>query len=230
MHKVGPERGGRPDNARLVFEPGNQWGRETEVAPFYVVPSWWRRFIYRVLTAREFTVYTYVVGMTDKYAISYPTVRQVQLDLGLGSRSIVSRAIGSLIKKGFLLMRPRLVRGIEVKRRPVYQRPHPAFTLLRLVELGLVDAELYPTNSVRDDDEIDRNGTAVARGLQSLLGAALFGAYEKTSADRKLEMLTGLLQHRLDTVIQAARSSGPISEDLPPGISALVAEDQGIPF
>jgi hypothetical protein len=223
--------GRRHDNSRLVFEPGNQWGKDSEVAPFFVVPSWWRRFVFQILSAREFTVYCYIVGMTDRYGIAYPTVQQIQTDLGLGSRSIVSRAIDKIVGRGFLLRRARLVRGVEVARRAVYQRPHPAYTLLRLLDLELINAGFFPVGFSQEEAEDDYNASAVALGLQNVLGADLYQAYKITSAEGKLYMLKGLLKHRLSMSISKALSArDAVPEKLPPEISAALAADQGVPF
>ncbi len=217
------------DNKRLVFQPGNQWMRDTEVAPFYVIPGWWRRFIYHVLSAREFVVYTYLCGIFDRNAIAYPTAEQIGNDLGIKSRVIVARALDTLVQYGFILRGPSLIRGRLLSRRPVYQRPMPAYTLLKLMELNLIDENLFPKH--RNTESGDFAQSAVNLGLQNLLGNDLFHAYEIASpAVRSAVLETALRQRVSQAVAKSHVRREQLSEDLPEKVSALINEDQGVPF
>lgn len=217
------------DNKRLVFKPGNQWTKELEIAPFFAFPGWWRRFMYQVLTAREIVVYCYVCSLCDRYAIAYPSVEQICADLGVLSRVTVSRALERLQRLGFLLRGSDLIKGRLLSRRPVYQRPHPAHTLLTLLDMELIDAELFPNGVTRNKN--DSSQGAVNLGLTKLLGNDLFHAYEIASPDAKSAVLHTALQQRLDISVSSARLKlSRVSPFISSSIAALIAADQGVPF
>jgi DNA-binding MarR family transcriptional regulator len=217
-------------NTRLVFQPGNQWTKDADVAIYYAVPGWWRRFIYQTLTPREFTVYTYLASVFDPNAIAYPTIEQVRLDLGIRSPIIVTRAIDRLVDLGFVLRGPDMIRGRQLSRRPVYQRPLAAYTLMRLLEEGLIDGRLFPTARTdgRTHDFTDR---AVHIGLKKVLGDNLFRAYDVASDRIRSEVLIqGLRRKVAESIIGAQERAKQLPTTLPSSMSALIAEDQGVPF
>lgn len=217
------------DNKRLVFKPGNQWTKHLEIAPFFAFPGWWRRFMYQVLTAREIVVYCYVCSLCDRYAIAYPSIEQICADLGVLSRVTVSRSLERLQRLGFLLRASNLIKGRLLSRRPVYQRPHPAHTLLTLLEMELIDAELYPFGITRNGN--DSSQSAINLGLTKLLGNDLFHAYEIASEIAKGAVLRTALQQRLDVSVASAKLKLTlVSRHVPESIAAILAKDQGVPF
>jgi hypothetical protein len=123
-----------PDNSRLVYWPGNQW-TDDDTAPYFVVPSAWRRFIFQVLSPRELAVYLYVCSLTDRNAIAYPTIQQIVEDLGVKSRLTITPALERLIRLGFLLGKKQ-DRGY-LRGRTIYQRPSPHYTIRELLDINM---------------------------------------------------------------------------------------------
>jgi hypothetical protein len=217
------------DNKRLVFKRGNQWTKDVEVAPFFAVAGWWRRFMYQVLSAREVVVYCYLCSLVDRNAIAYPTVEQIAADLGIRSRVIVSRGLERLHVLGFILRGPQLIRGRLLSRRPVYQRPHPAHTLLRLLEMKVIDGELFPIGIVRNEN--DSSHGAVRLGLMNLLGKELYHAYDIATDEFKSPILEAALRQRLEASVSIAKvRHSAVADNLPAEVTALLAANQGIPF
>lgn len=166
------------DNARLVFEIGNQWGKEKEAGPFYGVPAAWRRFIFQILTNREFSVYSYVCSVMDPNAIAYPTPEQIAEDMGVRTRSVIVEALAKLVERGFLLASTDPRPG-RMSKRTVYQRPLPQYTLRILLEQKLIDADLLPTANREPRLELTRASDDVVRAsLRALLGEQTFSGFQ----------------------------------------------------
>jgi hypothetical protein len=199
-------------NDLLVYEPGNQYPRPGEIAPFTSVPVWWRRFIFKVLRSREFAIYLYIAMKMDaEHAVAYPPAREIQEAMDLKSDSAVFDALRTLEDMGFLRRRTRqLPNRTSRLHRNVYQRAAPEFTLLRLLErtgpegrLGdkgineLFDFCRCPSPPLPDPHATTEVPRDVAAGLKRLLGAT-YDDYAFTEDGSKREALTTVLRERLE--------------------------------
>lgn len=191
-----------PDNSRFVFKPGNQW-TDKDNAPYFVIPSAWRRFLFHVLSPRELTVYLYVCSLTDRNAIAYPTTSQIVEDLGVKSRVTVNDALENLKRLGFLLTEAGN-RG-RLKNRSIYQRPAPQYTLLTLLTLERIDEALFPVGKPRGEGAASTD-KAVSVHLQSLLQESYI-AYDRAPHEQKRAVLITALEQRLVTMTGTAVES-----------------------
>ncbi len=217
-------------NERLVFDRGNQWIKDVDVAPYYAIPVWWRRFIYRVLSAREFCVYTYLCGVFDRNGVAYPTVAQIADDLGIKSSIVVSRALRRLAALGFILRGDRSIKGRLLSRRLVYQRPLAAHTLKTLLAQGAIDHRLFPSKSSAPAKKSDFTDRAVELGLRRVLGDDLFHAYELAPEARRADLLALALDQRVDFARSMSRQRAAQKLDVPDNVSALLHDEMEIPF
>lgn len=138
-------------------------------APFVALPSWWRRFIFRTLSAREITLYVYVCTLLSKDGLAYPSYAQIANDVGGRlSSDTIARAMKQLTHYAFLIRNTQRISNFQ---RIVYQRPAPEFTLIRLLETNAIDERLYPCGKENEIfvDELDTTESAVQLGLRSLL-------------------------------------------------------------
>jgi hypothetical protein len=209
-------------NENAVYQPGNQYPKAGDVAPFASLPAWWRRFIFQVLNGRELQVYLYIVMMVDAdNSVAYPTINSIQSDMGLSSDTQVFGALRNLVSYGFILRnRMQLPNRQSRLLRNVYQRAAPEFTLLELLKRGRVSKEDGIEAGDKAIDEFLNFGTCptpvpadpygftavpkdVARGLERLLGIDAFHRYELTRDGNKRDVLMKLLQDRLDQRIEA---------------------------
>lgn len=164
------DRGVRPIQYR------NQFDRSP--APFFTIPAWWRRFIFRVLSARELVVYVYLCSLTDRNALAFPTHLQIANEVGLTGSDAVARALKKLVDLGFFTRNMQIIKNL---RRGVYQRPLTEYTLLRLLDARKIDFELLPANKEHEsiNDPFDTTESAVALGLKNLLGTERFSSCMK---------------------------------------------------
>lgn len=172
------------ENERLIFDVGNIWGADTKTAPFFTVPSWWRRFIFQVLSPRHFAVYAYVVSVCDRHGIAYPAPEQIASDLNVKSRIIINRALDDLVSLGFLLRTEERIRIRRGMKRNVFQRPSPTYTLLALLRSGHIGADLFPPDASDNARELDFSQSAVNAGLKNLLGRQAFESYQASFGDK----------------------------------------------
>jgi hypothetical protein len=181
-----------PDNSRFVFQPGNQW-TDKDNAPYFVIPSAWRRFLFHVLSPRELTVYLYVCSLTDRNAVAYPTTAQIVEDLGVKSRVTVNDGLENLKRLGFLLTET----GSQgrLRNRSIYQRPAPQYTLLTLLTLELIDEGLFPVGKPHGEGAASTD-KAVSLHLQSLLQES-YVAYDRAPQQQKRAVLITALEQRL---------------------------------
>jgi hypothetical protein len=174
-----------------VVQYGNQLGGKMP-PPFFSIPAWWRRFLFRVLSPRELTVYLYISSLLDKNSLAWPTQAQIANETGVSSIDTVARAIKRLVQLGFFIRNTQHVAGAQ---RSVYQRPAPEFTLLRLLDAKKIDNQLFPPGKESEsfDDELDTTDSAVALGLQSLLGMQAYIQYVTTRDTDKESLRSALL-------------------------------------
>lgn len=194
-------------NEKFVFEPGNQWPKDSEVAPFFGFPSWWRRFIFQILTPREIAVYLYLCSVMDNNAVAYPTIEQIAEEMGVESRATVKNALETLTRRGFLLRSERLNRGRKMY---VYQRPAVQHTLLALLDpqptekephpKPLLDARLFPKGNPKRSKPSKASDSVVDAALRRLLKPN-FNAYahmrDGDAEDARL-FLVGLLKEKME--------------------------------
>lgn len=186
--------------------------------------------MYRILTPRQLSVYCYLCSVFDRHGIAYPTVEQIRADLDIQSAIVVKRALDKLVELGFVL-RGHKIKGRLLSRRAVYQRPLAAYTLVRLLELDLIDARLYPRSRSETAPGRDFTDSAVDLGLKNLLGETLYAAYRVSSDRIRGAVLLECLRRRIAAfVIAAAERAKQLPPDVPVNISALIADDEGIPF
>ena len=200
-------------NELLVYEPGNQYPKAGDVAPFASLPAWWRRFIFQVLNGRELQVYLYIVMMADaENAIAYPLVESMRQHMGLRSDTQIFEALSNLEALGFIRRRRlKLPNRTSELPRNIYQRAAPEFTLLVLLKRGRVetggrrgdkaideflDAGYCPTPAPIDPKGRTAIPKDVAPGLKRLLGAE-YEEYAFAPDGFKRERLMRLLQDRL---------------------------------
>jgi len=159
---------------RFLFRPEYEWptGKKAQPQPFFVVPSWWRRFIFHVLTARAITVYHYYLSIMDTHGIAFPTVEQIGHDLGLSDKESIRKAISRLVECGFLLKPTTQERAAyRMANRPVYQRPCAQYTLKTLLDRNEINGELYATTHKLHSEHSRSSESVVRAGLKFLLGA-----------------------------------------------------------
>jgi hypothetical protein len=200
-------------NEQLVYEPGNQYPKAGDVAPFASLPAWWRRFIFQVLNGRELAVYLYIVMHTDgANAVSYPLVESIRQAMGLKSDTQVFSALERLERAGFIRRRRKTLPNRSSRLpRNVYQRTAPEFTLLQLLRAGRAESgrpgekgidELLrpircPAKPPADPDACSAIPRDIQAGLKRLLGRDYETYADATDGDR-YEILVELLQDRLD--------------------------------
>jgi len=205
-----------PEEARaesLVFDPGNQFGtRKGDRGLFFAIPSWWRGFLFHVLTASEFMMYGYLCAQMSKRATAFPTGEHFKRDLRRSTNTTVYRLVNSLEHLGFVLKKQHAPLRKVLTQRNLYQRPAPEFTLLRLLELGLIDGDLLPVpqqkkatpkrkprvKAIPDDDYSRRHGTAVQLGLQRLLTQGEYKVYQAAPSQQRASVLREVLQGSLN--------------------------------
>lgn len=208
--------------SRFLFRPEYQWPKDKETAPFFTVPAWWRRFIFRILRPRDITVYHYYLSVMNPVGTAFPTVEQIASDLGIADRDSVRKAIARLVECGFLLKPDQQQRSEHAMgKRSVYQRPCPQYTLWRLLEVGEIDGELFPAKFDRQrHEQHDKSSEPVVRaGLRTLLGH-MYAAYEEARRyddghreDRTREVLRALLEEQLEAMRSSVQSVIVASEE-----------------
>ena len=198
-------------NDLLVFEPGNQYPNAREVAPFATLPAWWRGFIFKVLSPREFTVYMYIAMRADaQNAIAYPTAREIRVAMNLESDSAVFAALRTLEELGFIRRRAQKLPNRTIRlRRNVYQRAAPEFTLLTLLnrtgdggshgDKGVNELLEFATNPaiVEDPSAVSPVNRDLSGGVKHLLGDEDFNEYALTPDGEKREVLARILDEHL---------------------------------
>ncbi len=189
-------------NSELVFDPGNQFGSLSSIPPYFGIPGWWRRFIFRVLSHRDIAIYVYLCSLMDHNDICYPTTKQIRAEIGVDSPTTIFSALRQLEDLGFILRRRRRLPGRAYQfQRNIYQRPAPEFTLHSLLSQERIDGRLCPINQVSgkifEPEMSGRSDRVVETGLKNLLGDK-YVIYDEASEDQKSQVLSVLLQERLD--------------------------------
>jgi hypothetical protein len=198
-------------NDALVFDPGNQFSNDV-VPPYFVLPGYWRQFIFRILKPRDLAVYFYISALSDKHGIAYPSLAQMQDELEIYSSTTLTSAIGRLEDNGFILRRRGVLpRQNSAKHQNIYQRPSPHFTLLKLLQLKKIDGDLRPITQSTDDQSSSKMSKPAQTSLRKLLGERLYRDFEglETAADR-----ASFLIESLQRILEEKRTRGRLEYDL----------------
>lgn len=185
-------------NKALVFEGGNQY--ET-VRPFFGFPAWWRRFMFTVLTPRDFMVYAYVCSQTDQYGIAYPTYANIKADLNISNARVIKQSLDRLESYGFLRIKNFAPLRTNKHPRNVYQRPCAEFTLRVLLQNGLIDEDLRPkrrADAARRHDRMNRDSQVIYGGLRRLFSDPAWSRIQSSLPKEKASMLMRELQYIVD--------------------------------
>jgi len=203
----------RADSA-FLFREDLRWAADKESKPFYTFPAWWRRFIFQVLTPREFTVYHYYLSVLNTAGVAFPVDAQILADLCLVDSDAVSKARKKLVKLGFLLVPSDAeVRDFSMAARPVVQRPCVQYTIRELLR-EQIDGELFPVGNKLHSEHAKASASVVQAGIKHMLGDA-YRHYKNAAAigdeehdDRLRRVLAQLLDEDLEsrkTALEAAK-------------------------
>lgn len=189
----------RARNKALTFHGS----RYAAVNPFFSIPSWWRRFMFIVLTPRELQMYCYICSQSDENGIAYPTYDNIKADLNLSNRTMISKALGELENKGLLLRKRLAPLGTSRHQRNVFQRPSVEYTLYTLYVKGYIDGELRclipkPTVAATRRDKPNRNSRAIFKALYGIMGAETYTIYSRARGNDKGTILAQSLKERVE--------------------------------
>jgi hypothetical protein len=205
-----------PEEARaesIVFDPGNQFGyKKSDYGFFFAIPIWWRGFIFHILSAAEFMMYAYLCSQMSLRATAFPTGEHFKRDLRRVTNTTVYGLVDRLETLGFILKNQHAPLKRVRTLRNVYQRPAPEYTLVRLLDLGLIDGDLRPvaqavkktpkrrarTVTISKDDYDHRHGAAVQLGLQKLLEQEDYRKYKAAAAENRRALLKEFLVASLE--------------------------------
>ena len=174
--------------------PVNPAYEREDCHPLAPIPAWWCAFIFQILNPRQVSMYAYLAMLCSQKDSCHPTTDQIRGDLGLYSTSMVFEALGVLEEYGFIERERRSMPGTR-PRRNVYRMRSCESTLLRLLELGLIDGNLHPakTDGGVRSPESER---LVEDGLAALLGDD-YGQYAAAPESEKRAVLAALLAPRV---------------------------------
>ena len=187
-----------PSNKGLVYEGGNQYENPY---PFFGMPTWWRRFMFTVLSPRDFIIYAYICSHTDQFGISYPTYANMKADLNISNARIIKKSLDKLDTYGFLLIRRFAPLRVNKHPRNVYQRPCVEYTVRVLLSKNIVDADLrsrHRADAARKGDPSNRDSQAIHFGLRRLFTDAAWNRIVSSTPQDKVTALTRELQSIID--------------------------------
>ena len=161
-------------NGTLLWDPGaNRFLKKPDALdgnpyePNFRIPTWWRRFIFSVLSPREFVTYCSIVAHCDRYGRALLTTKKLREYSGLTDNRRVNESIKRLVELGFLLRQ-------EIEKSTLFQRPALQFTLIRLLQEKQINSALLPLNGT-----IDKSPAALKSALQGLCGINFTRDYMK---------------------------------------------------
>ena len=200
-----------------LLEPGNIY----EGIGYYVAfPTWWRRFVFRVLEPRDIAVYLYVCSYMSTQRSSRPTIKTIANDLGNSNRHGVTTSLQRLVDRGFLLRRRMPSLFVSDSRHPryVYQRPAIGYSLSVLLTKGLINGYLQVTSkTLRAKQEtlpgrIDsRLGKPLVEPLKALIGDDGFAEYAKLRNEpEKRKYLIEQLNASVEAMRTQAKAAGKL--------------------
>lgn len=185
-----------------AIDAANSYPSQQTPAPYFTFPSWWRPFIFQVLSTRQLSIYLYLCTLFSETGTAYPLKTQIAEDMGIRNRGVVDEALEHLEVTGFLISEKRsLNRERGRVRRTIYQRPAIEFTLLRLLDKRLINGFLLTPSSEDIKASYKRHRSAIRMGLRKLTGlaGAVYEYDEQTEPAAKAAMLRDLLRCSLRT-------------------------------
>jgi hypothetical protein len=189
--------------ARHSIDPGNLFDVEgTQFVPF---PLWIRDFFFLILKPHEVRIFLYIISSVGLRPSAPVSFREMQHALGLSHRKDLIASIDVLLEYGFLLREEGIVADLSIgPERAVFQRPSQAYTLLRLLELGMVDSTFHATikaeqrvrkaRKLKKEAVVDRQ---VYYMLERLLGNDFVQLFERTPEGRRLDLLASSLRTKV---------------------------------
>ncbi len=189
--------------ARRSIDPGNLFDVEgTQFVPF---PLWIREFFFLILKPHEVRIFLYIISSVGLRPSAPVSLREMQRALGLSHRKDLIAAIDVLLEYGFLLREQGIVADLSIGlERAVFQRPRQAYTLLRLLELGMVDSTFHATikaqrrvrkaRKLKKEAVVDRQ---VYYMLERLLGNDFVQVFESTPEGARLDLLASKLRTKV---------------------------------
>jgi hypothetical protein len=191
-------------NELLVIDAGNQFPSRA-IAPYATFPSWWRRFAFQLLSPRALVTYLYLCTLFDPNSIAYPLKAQIMEDMGLKNRASLNEALEELETLGFMVSAERQLQRQVRETRTVFQRTSPEFTLLKLLQIGKIDGDLFPISAEEARANAASSDRVVATGLRNLLGDAAYDRYiDGFAEEQRRETLVGILTEQLERRRRAA--------------------------
>lgn len=185
------------------IDPGNLFDVEgTQFVPFLL---WMREFFFLILKPHEIQAFLYVISSVGLRPSAPVSLREMQRALGLSHRKDLIAAIDVLLEYGFLLREEEVGADLSIAPdRAVFQRPRQAYTLLRLLELGIIDSTFHATikaqrrvrkaRQLKKDALVDRQ---VYYMLERLLGNDFVQVFESAPEDARLDLLTSKLRTKV---------------------------------
>ncbi len=157
-------------------------------------PAWWRTFVFRVLTGRQLSVLLYLLTCMATQDECSPTTEEIRSFVGLNRPNMVFEALDILDDYGFVVRHRRVLPGLS-GRRNLYQRPPWEYTILRLLQLGILDERLRVRHLESSyTPEIMRELDTAARGL---LGDR-YDEYASSDGGQSKKMLMTALSAKID--------------------------------
>lgn len=220
-----PAGGGVPNYKRLLGEKRVQMGtvvsmqrKESPLSPAggshdqesslwrtATSPPWWRTFLFRVLTGRQLTVFMYLLTCMDGNQECHPTTEEIRRFVGLNRPTMIFDAISVLDRYGFIVRYRRMMPSAG-GRRNLYRRPPYEYTILRLVEHGVLDEQLR----VRHDEE--SYTPDIMEELDAALRQMLGDGYERYAGAPEGER-RGILMAELAKTARARTRHTPLAPD-----------------
>lgn len=185
------------------IDPGNLF--DVEGIQFVPFSLWMREFFFLILKPHEVRIFLYIISSVGLRPSAPVSLREMQRALGQSHRKDVIAAIDVLLEYGLLLREEGIVPDVSIGlERAVFQRPRQAYTLLRLLELGVVDSTFQATikaqqrvrkaRKLKKEPAVDRQ---VYYMLERLLGNDFVQAFESTPEGARLGLLTSSLRAKV---------------------------------
>jgi hypothetical protein len=165
------------------------------------MPAWWRRFMFAVLSPRDFVIYAYICSNTDQFGIAYPTYANMKADLNISDARIIKQSLDKLVEYGFLLVKHTAPLRLNKHPRNVYQRPCVEFTLRLLLDKNAFDADLRPRHcaeAARKGDNSNRDSQVVYFGLRRLFTDNAWKRITSALPKERVTVLSLELQYIID--------------------------------
>lgn len=197
----------RAINGTLLWDPGaNGFLKKPDkltgnpYEPNFRIPTWWRRFIFSVLSPREFVTYCSIVAHCDRYGRALLTTRKLREYSGLADNRRVNESIKRLVELRFLLSE-------EIDKSTLFQRPALQYTLIQLLENKEINSALLPPNGT-----IDKSPAALKNALNRLCGVNFTTDYMKMIRENAVSE-DDRAQHLINKLTKDQKSNAKLLED-----------------